>query len=216
MSTLQEKFWKGKCGIDYTATNTYSIEGLDELYLKMYGTTRSAINIEFLKNIDKEIKILEIGCNIGQQLRHLQLMDFKNLYGIEIQSYAVEKAKFSTKNINIIQGSAFDIPFKDEYFDLVFTSAVLIHISPDDLILALKEIVRCTKRYIWGMEYYSDKPIFVKYWGNVEYLWERNFVDLYLQKFNILKLIKEKRYKRALPIRGKEILASQVFLIEKF
>jgi len=89
INTSQEKFWKGKFVIDYTVRNTYSIEELDEFYLKTYGVTRNAMNIEFLINIDKKIKILEFGCNNGQQLRHLQLMGFKNLYGIEIQSDAV-------------------------------------------------------------------------------------------------------------------------------
>lgn len=211
INTSQEKFWKGKFGIDYTVRNTYSIEELDEFYLKTYGVTRNAMNIEFLRNIDKKIKILEVGCNNGQQLRHLQLMGFKNLHGIEIQSDAVEKAKVSTKNINIIQCSAFDIPFKDEYFDLIFTSSVLIHISPDDLFLALKEIARCTKRYIWGFEYYSDETKEIIYRGNVGVLWKRNFADLYLQKFNTLKLTKEKKYKY---VKNENI--DQMFLIEKF
>jgi len=53
-----------------------------------------------------------------------------NLYGIELQQYAIEKAKALTKRINIIHGVADDIPFKDGYFDMVFTSGVLIHIHP--------------------------------------------------------------------------------------
>lgn len=49
-------------------------------------------------------------------------MGFNNLYGIEINNYAIELSKSRTNNINIIQGYAFGIPFKDEYFNLVFTS----------------------------------------------------------------------------------------------
>ena len=43
------------------------------------------------------------------------------------KQYAVEKGKENTKGINIIQGSAFDLPYKDNYFDLVCTNGVLIH-----------------------------------------------------------------------------------------
>lgn len=206
----QEKFWKGKFGIEYTDRNTYSIEELDEFYLKTWGITRNSMNIEFLRNIDKKSKILEVGCNNGQQLRHLHLMGFKKLYGIEIQYDAVEKAKLSTKNINIIQDSAFDMPFKQEYFDLIFTSGLLIHISPTHLITAIKEIYRCTKKYIWGFEYYSDEPKEITYRGNAGFLWKRNFADLYLQNFNTLKLIKEKRYKYV-----NNENTDQMFLIEK-
>ena len=94
-----------------------------------YGYTRTEINSEFIGDFDRDMKILEVGSNVGNQLLCLQEMGFKSLYGIELQNYAVELSKSRTKRINIIEGSAFDIPFKDSYFDLVFTSGVLIHIS---------------------------------------------------------------------------------------
>lgn len=53
----QEKFWKGKFGIEYTDRNTYSIEELDEFYLKTWGITRNSMNIEFLRDIDKKNKL---------------------------------------------------------------------------------------------------------------------------------------------------------------
>jgi len=52
--------------------------------------------------------------------------------------------------VNLIQGSVFDIPFKDKYFDMVFTAGVLIHVSPSDIKKVLKEIYRCSTKYIWG------------------------------------------------------------------
>ena len=83
-----------------------------------------------MKDLPMDIRILEVGCNIGNQLRGFQRMGFTSLYGVELQQYAVEKAKMATRNINIIQGSGFDLPFKDNFFDLVCTNVVLIHISP--------------------------------------------------------------------------------------
>ena len=71
----------------------------------------------FLGNFDRSIRILEVGSNVGSQLNGLQKIGFKNLYGIEIQQSAVEISKQNTTNINIIKGSAFDIPFKDSYFN---------------------------------------------------------------------------------------------------
>jgi len=41
-------------------------------------------------------------------------MGFNNLYGIELQQYAIEKAKALTKRINIIHGVADDIPLKTD------------------------------------------------------------------------------------------------------
>jgi pseudaminic acid biosynthesis-associated methylase len=190
-------FWKGDFGKKYTGRNACSAKALDEECKKNFGRTKTSLDKEFLKGIDKNIKILEVGCNVAQQLRHLQIAGFKNLYGIELQWDAVERAKLYTKHMNIIQGSAFDLPFKDGYFDLVFTSGVLIHIAPKDLLSAMKEIYRCTNKYIWGLEYYADKLTEINYRGHKGFLWKQDFAKLYLKKFNGLKLLKEKRLKYA-------------------
>lgn len=185
------KKWAGEFGREYTNRNTVSLEEMEVLYKRNYGVTRTELNERFLKGMDRTIRILEVGSNVGNQLLCLQRMGFSNLYGIELQSYAVELSKSRTKNINIIQGTAFDIPFKDNYFDLVFTSGVLIHISPRNIKKALKEIHRCSRKYIWGYEYYSEKYKEVLYRGQKNLLWKANFARLYLDQFRDLKLVKE-------------------------
>lgn len=191
----QEKKWKGKFGKDYTLRNPLGAKEIDKLYFRNYGITRTEINKEFLGNLNLSIKILEIGANVGVQLVFLQKMGFKNLYGIEINREAIELAKSITKNIDIIQGSASDTPFKDNYFDLVFTSGLLIHIAPADLEKVMKEIYRVTKKYIWGFEYYADKYSEISYRGKRNLLWKANFPELYLKLFKDLKPVKEKRLK---------------------
>ena len=137
--TDQMQEWSSEFGKEYTERNPHTTEVMDELYKKQFGLTRTELNLTFLDNFDRSIKILEVGSNVGAQLHGLQSIGFKNLYGIELQPHAVEVSKQNTKNINLIQGLAFDIPFKDSYFDLVFTSGVLIHINPDDLNTAMRE-----------------------------------------------------------------------------
>ena len=110
--TAQMDQWSGEFGRNYTERNPLNPEELDASYNSKYGTTRTELNEQFLRTIDRSIKILELGSNVGAQLQCLQDMGFHNLYGIELQEYAVERSKALTKHINIIQGSAFDIPFK--------------------------------------------------------------------------------------------------------
>jgi len=194
--SLQKETWSSKFGEEYTDRNIFSPDELDELYINEYGITRTGMNQDFLNNVlDKDAKILEVGCNVGNQLRLLKKMGYNNLYGIELQDYAVGKAKELTKGINIIQGVGDNIPFKDEYFDLVFTSGVLIHIPPTIIKEVLKEIYRCSKKYIWGFEYYSDKYEDVNYRENSNLLWKGNFVEMYLEQLNKLEVVKEKRFK---------------------
>lgn len=191
--TKQEKFWSSQFGVDYLDRNIYSPAQLDKFYENKIGTTMSKMNDDFLGN-KKINNVLEVGCNIGNQLNFLQKKGYKNLFGIEISENAVEKSKIYTKNINIIQGSGFDIPFKDNYFDLVFTAGVLIHINPNDLKKIMKEIHRVSKKFVMGFEYYNDKSEEILYRKNKGYLWKNNFSQVYLNNFNDLKLIKEKKY----------------------
>ncbi|MBU3126672.1 pseudaminic acid biosynthesis-associated methylase [Clostridium tagluense] len=195
-NNYQKSIWNGNFGKEYTERNIYSPTELDEFYLDTYGFSRTDMNLLFLDEMNKEkCRILEIGCNVGNQLRSLQEMGFKNLYGIELQNYAVERAKELTNNINIIQASADDIPFKDGFFDLVFTSGVLIHISPENVVKILEEIYRCSNKYIWGFEYYSENYSEIKYREKENILWKTDFSNLYLKRFHRLKSLKQINYK---------------------
>ena len=195
MTTEQIKEWSGAFGKDYTDRNALSLEEMEDLYRKNYGLSRTELNQRFLDGIDRGARILEVGSNIGNQLLCLQRMGFSKLYGIELQSYAVELSKSRTKNINIIQGEASDIPYRDSFFDVVFTSGVLIHISSSSLPDIMKEIHRCTKDYIFGFEYYSEKPTEIEYRGHRDLLWKASFAEMYLELFDDLTLEKEEKIK---------------------
>jgi pseudaminic acid biosynthesis-associated methylase len=193
--TEQMEKWAGEFGREYTNRNALSLEEMEGLYKKNYGVTRVELNERFLEGIDRTIRILEVGSNIGNQLLCLQKMGFNNLYGIEIQSNAVELSKSRTRNINIIEGTAFDIPYKDGYFELVFTAGVLIHINPSDIALVIREIYRATRKYIWGFEYYAENYTEIPYRGHRNLLWKADFAKLYLDQFRDLQLVKEERLK---------------------
>lgn len=195
MTTSQMREWEGKFGKEYTDRNPLSLEEMESLYRGNYGVTRTEMNARFIGGLDRNIRILEVGSNVGIQLIYLQKAGFKHLYGIELQSYAIELSKSKTKNINIIQGSAFDIPFKEGFFELVFTSGVLIHIAPGDINKALDEMYRCTSRYIWGFEYYAETCTEITYREQANLLWKTDFARLFLERFCDLKLVKEERFK---------------------
>ncbi|OFY63622.1 MAG: methyltransferase type 11 [Bacteroidetes bacterium RIFCSPLOWO2_02_FULL_36_8] len=192
MKTKQEQFWSGDFGKEYTDRNPQNLEEWNKLYMNNYGRKKTDMNEDFLKNLNREARILEVGCNIGLQLLGLQTMGFKNLYGIELQSYAVEKAKKITKGINIIQGSGFDIPFKDRYFDMVYTAGVLIHIAPDNLPKIISEMIRCSRKYVWGFEYYSAIKKEINYRGNKGFLWKMDYANEFLKQDKSLKEVKRK------------------------
>lgn len=194
MNTKQIEFWKGSFGREYTDRNLRDSKEWEELHIKKWGISKLRMNDEFIGKCSRQSKILEVGCNAGMQLAGLQQMGFKNLYGIELLTYAAAQAKEFTKGLNIIVGSGFEIPFKDRSFDIVCTNLVLIHIAPSDLNGVINEIYRCTKKYIWGFEYYAEKPEEINYRGNRDVLWKADFADLFLKNFPDLRLKKKKLY----------------------
>lgn len=192
--TRQKKIWMSRFGDAYTDRNRCAPRELDALYRRLYGVTKTAMNREFLGGLAIK-NILEVGCGSADQLEHLQRGGYGNLYGCEISEYAIRKANELTKNINVVWGDIFDVPFKDNYFDLVFTAGVLIHVSPKDMKNALREMYRVSKKYIWGFEFWNDRHTPIAYRGYKNFLWKADFAQLYLDAFpHRLKLVKEKHY----------------------
>jgi pseudaminic acid biosynthesis-associated methylase len=190
MKTAQLEHWRSDFGRAYTDRNSLPPDALDVLYRKNYGIGRRELNQCFLGNIPRDARILEVGCNEGNQLCALQEMGFHNFYGIEIQDYALRKARLRVKNAQLVLATAFEIPYPDGFFDLVFTSGVLIHIAPVDLPKALREIHRCTSKFIWGLEYYSPQPMEVRYRGHEKLLWKMDYARQYLDLFDDLDLVR--------------------------
>jgi pseudaminic acid biosynthesis-associated methylase len=191
--TAQTNRWTTDFGRDYTDRNTLSSQELDSLYQSNFGTKRTRLNESFLRAIPRSARILEVGCNCGNQLLLLQEMGFTNLWGVEVQQYALERARLRTHGIHLEQSSALDLPYEDGNFDLVFTSGVLIHIAPPDLSRVLDEIHRCSKTWVWGMEYYAPEVTRVNYRGQEDLLWKMDYVRCFLDRFADLELIYEQR-----------------------
>ena len=182
--SLQEKIWESDFGRKYTKRNTFnSYEIWNRSYIKKFGVSKDYINKEFLQELPKEIKILEIGCNIGNQLNCLQRMGFKNLSGIDIQQNCLKKIKNNFKNVNVVRTSAYNLPFKNNSFDFVFTSNVLIHFPPNKINKVFDEIYRVSSKWIWGFEYFSNKFEEIIYRKNKDLLWKTDYTELFLKRF---------------------------------
>ncbi len=134
--------------------NTFTRAELDALYVARYGVSRAQLNAEILAGLPLQ-SVLEVGCNLGQQLRHLDLGSGVRLCGVDVQTEVLRVAQSVVPAATFVRADARSLPFADGAFDLVFTSGVLIHIPPADLGRAMDEIHRVSARWIWGLEYWS-------------------------------------------------------------
>lgn len=197
MQTDSERAWHGRFGKSYTKRNLLTLRQTDALYERRYGISLSEMNMRFLAELDKGMRILEVGANVGVKLASLRRMGFRQLVGIELQRDAVEMSKKLswTKGLDIIAGRAGDIPFKDGYFDLVFTSGLLIHIPPSELRYVVAEMHRVTNEYIWFLEYFSPEITEVKYRGRSGLLWKADYRRIFLDCYADLETVRSEQFK---------------------
>ena len=210
--TRQMEVWRGEFGRDYTERNIFEdVDAFNRVFVERFGRSRDDLNQTFVGHLDRDIRILEVGANVGNQLHALARMGFRRLYGVELQRDCVNRAHSLFAELDIIEGSAFDLPFKDGYFDLIFTNNVLIHISPNDIDRVFDEMHRCTRQHIYGAEYYAENWQEVPYRGNNDLLWKADYASLMLERFADLELERSE----ILPYLNEPDLRDRMYLLRK-
>jgi hypothetical protein len=74
------------------------------------------------------------------------------------------------------------------------THGVLIHIHPNDLPRAIREIERVARQYILCHEYYAPEPTEVRYQGRDGLLWKTDFARKYRETFPRLRELAVRYY----------------------
>ncbi len=109
-------------------------------------------------NLPEDAKILDIGCGKGFFLYDLiKLKPNSEVVGIDISKYAIKNAKEEIKN-KLVFGNATNLPWEDNYFDLVVSITTLHNLYVFDLEKALKEMERVGKnKYLCVESYRNEK-----------------------------------------------------------
>ena len=177
LNTNQREFWKGDFGEDFR-NRASTLENNNQWYMENVGIPEEDFWKKHFLKFDRDLKILELGSNVGVKLLILKKMGFNNLTGVEINKNAYEIAKRNDPSITWIN-SSIDSFEPDEPFDLVFTSFVLIHINPETLNAIIKKMINISKKYIFGFENYAEKLTEISYRGHSNVLWKQNFPALF-------------------------------------
>jgi spore coat polysaccharide biosynthesis protein SpsF len=136
--------------------------------------------------------ILEVGCNIGANLRWLAAeLPAHQVYGVDINARALEVLRGDLPVVNALWCPARSLPFRDAWFDMTFTMGVLIHQPENTLPLVMAEVVRCSKGYVFCAEYFSETAVEVPYHNQQGALFKRNYGKLYEDLFPELELVEQ-------------------------
>lgn len=181
----QEQTWRGEFGDLYTDRNQFGDNHIQDC-AQSFATIFS-----YLPEAKMPHSILEVGCNIGRNLKALSHICKAELFGIEPNQKARQQAQehkfINPSNIRDAIGSS--LPFDDKSIDLVFTSVVLIHIPEDQISATLSEIYRVSKRFILAIEYFNPTTQLIPYRNHDDLLFKRDYGSLYMNQFPDLRLL---------------------------
>ncbi len=96
---------------------------------------------QFLDVLPLNSSVLDIGCGNGKNMNYGSQRH--TMIGLEYSKALTEICH--THNLNVVQGSASSLPFKDNSFDAIIMIAVIHHINPTEHIKVLQEIQRVLK-----------------------------------------------------------------------
>ena len=108
--------------------------------------------------IPNNARVLDIGCGKGFLLYDfLKVMPDLEIHGIDISQYAIDNSKNEIKD-KLVVGNAKELPYPDDYFDLVISINTLHCLEAPDLFLSLKEMERVGKssKYICVESYRNE------------------------------------------------------------
>ena len=104
-------------------------------------------------------KILDVGCGKGYLLfDFLKVIPDAKIFGIDISNYAIENSKEEIRK-NLRVGNATELPWPDNYFDLVYSINTFHNLHNYDLDKALREFERVGKnnKYICVESYRTEE-----------------------------------------------------------
>lgn len=87
--------------------------------------------------VGHDSSILEVGCNAGRNLCHLQSAGFKHLCGVEVNERAIRCMRLAYPNLSgaVFHGNIAEVVPMLASKDLIFSMAVLMHIeNPADFV----------------------------------------------------------------------------------
>jgi len=169
------------------------ISYFDEYFESDIGRKSLDYRINILLNQKESTEsFLDIGCGYGAFSYELYNRNNNlKLAGIDISEEAIDFCKQKIENSTFVRDKFENINnyFEENSFDVVYSSGVMIHQSPESLNSLIDNLIRISKKYIihfediGGGELLSgDKELNPKWRESNQLLWRNNLIEFYHKK----------------------------------
>jgi ubiquinone/menaquinone biosynthesis C-methylase UbiE len=162
-------------------------------YKQIAPTYNTRYSANYLVNIENQIKsfitsnnyknILEVGCGTGRWISSLK-DDSKSIFGLDYSLDMMKVSKSDKVYLNLVNADAVHIPFKNDFFDLIFCVNAIHHFPDKE-----KFIKECNRTLsnngmlaVFGVDPHIDKDWYV--YNYFDSVYEND-----LKRFPSLKLL---------------------------
>jgi SAM-dependent methyltransferase len=131
----------------------WTLRGGDDYFREQEGQQARARRAEWLAErlaFYRPSSILEVGCGYGKLLCELRLRLDVPLVGIDFSTTQLDFARRYLRDgteIPLVLGRGERLPFPNHAFDMVVTSAVILHNPPDIAERIRRELLRVARRF---------------------------------------------------------------------
>ena len=149
-----------KISKNYYIPNDHSNQVRIEYYLE---------RIIKLKNINEKYFVLDLGCGLGESFDYFMSLNKKiNWYGLDIEDSPEVRTR-KESNREYITFNGIDIPFPDNYFDLIYCKQVLEHVRyPKELLAEVNRVLK-PGGYFTGSTSHLEPYHSLSYWNYTPY-----------------------------------------------
>ncbi len=118
-------------GVNLKSVNRADLAGIDEFHVRGAAVSEELASYVPLRGL----KVLDVGCGLGGPCRMLAAEYDCEVVGLDLNVHFIEVAQKLTelvhlqKQVTFVQGSALDLPFSEEEFDVVWTQHVQMNIE---------------------------------------------------------------------------------------
>jgi SAM-dependent methyltransferase len=147
---------------NYTAELAYQkgfVKGLRDnqsKVLEYWERYRYLDEINAICKIEDTTKVLDVGCGISTVLHFID----GERYGIDPLADKYKQLYSYPEGINIRKGFGEEIPFPDEYFDIVFCSSALDHVTnPQKAISETHRVLKPGGFFVLSVEIFEEKAV---------------------------------------------------------
>lgn len=168
INVAPKDFWAGPDGTDYTKRNRVDWTLRLPFWQRILDATNAA-------------SFLEVGMNAGWNFEAIRkLAPEAVMSGVDLNEDALREALAKGLDVEVLAGDRVAEFFGAGACELSFTSGVLIHVPPEDLVQTMAAIRDVSSQYVLAVEYHSDYAQAIEYRGREGLLWKRDYGKLYV------------------------------------